>query len=135
MITFNSYNLNNRNVSFGTTMGLSAKRAIRKLYKGQEIPKEVKNKIKELKNDGIKAKITATTEGFYAKKKAFGINKNGRFGVALFKFIVNVPRENKKLWLISTNDPTTFKTLFPRFKIITDKMPSWKEVTSICRDA
>lgn len=135
MIGFNSYDLNNKNVSFGTKMGSSAKRAIRKLYKGQEIPQSIKEQIQSLKNDGINAKITAEKEFFAADKKAFGINKNGIFQVKTFKFIVNILQENRKLWLLSTNDPKTFETLFTRFELKNEKMPAWEDRVIINRES
>lgn len=136
MITFNTYDLNNKqNVAFGTKMGVSAKRAIRKIYKGQKIPQSVKIKIQELKNDGIRARIIAREEAFVANKKVFSIKKNGKFKVKIFDFMVNIPKENKRIWLFSTNEPITFKTLFSRFKIITEKLPCVKEVVSIYREA
>lgn len=117
MITVSGADSNKKNVSFGTTLGFSAKRAIRKLYKDQKIPQSVKTQIQELRKDGINAKIVAKEEAFVASKRAFLINKDGMFKVKLFNFTLNIPKENKKIWLLITNNPNTFETLFTRFKV------------------
>lgn len=125
MIAFNTYDLNKKqNVAFGTRMGFSAKRAIRKLYKGQKIPQSVKAQIQDLKKDGIKAKIVASAKNFYADKKAFGINKDGRFNVKMFRFAVKFPKGKNKMLLFATSDSTDFTNLFTEVKIKQIQLPS-----------
>lgn len=118
MITFNNFDLKNKqNVSFGTQLSFSTRRAIRKLYKCQGIPESVKTQIHQLKNDGISARIIAKKMSIFAEKKVFGINKKGSFNVEIYDFKVYDPKNKRQLWLFGTNNPKTFEQFFTAFKL------------------